>query len=131
MTGIVARIARWGFAFLFGALLATAVTSEASARHRTAHLHAHRHAHHAVARRCAERYAEPVSPQPVRLGAMRYYGGPKSPMWRGPAEDETSHARAQASAQPALFSRQQPTQLGPMRYYGGPKSPMWRGPVEN
>jgi hypothetical protein len=127
MTGIVARIARWGFAFLFGALLATAVTSEASARHRTAHLHAHRHAHHAVARR----YAEPVSPQPVRLGAMRYYGGPKSPMWRGPAEDETSHARAQASAQPALFSRQQPTQLGPMRYYGGPKSPMWRGPVEN
>jgi hypothetical protein len=127
MTGIVVRIARWGFAFLFGALLATAVTSEASARHRTAHLHAHRHAHHAVARR----YAEPVSPQPVRLGAMRYYGGPKSPMWRGPAEDETSHARAQASAQPTLFARQQPTQLGPMRYYGGPKSPMWRGPVEN
>jgi hypothetical protein len=23
----------------------------------------------------------------VRLGAMRYYGGPKSPMWRGPAEN--------------------------------------------
>jgi hypothetical protein len=28
-----------------------------------------------------------VLQQPVRLGAMRYYGGPKSPMWRGPAEN--------------------------------------------
>ena len=23
----------------------------------------------------------------ARLGPMRYYGGPKSPMWRGPAEN--------------------------------------------
>jgi hypothetical protein len=25
--------------------------------------------------------------QEARLGPMRYYGGPKSPMWRGPAEN--------------------------------------------
>jgi hypothetical protein len=25
------------------------------------------------------------SEQQAKLGAMRYYGGPKSPMWRGPA----------------------------------------------
>jgi hypothetical protein len=55
---------------------------------------------------------------------MRYYGGPKSPMWRAPAENE-------APAKPALLVRHQPGELGPMRYYGGPKSPMWRGPIEN
>jgi hypothetical protein len=26
-----------------------------------------------------------ASDQQARLGPMRYYGGPKSPMWRGPA----------------------------------------------
>jgi hypothetical protein len=25
--------------------------------------------------------------QQARLGPMRYYGGPKSPMWRGPTEN--------------------------------------------
>jgi hypothetical protein len=25
--------------------------------------------------------------QQARLGSVRYYGGPKSPMWRGPAEN--------------------------------------------
>jgi hypothetical protein len=30
---------------------------------------------------------QPVSQQPVRPGLMRYYGGPKSLMWRGPAEN--------------------------------------------
>jgi hypothetical protein len=27
------------------------------------------------------------SEQHAKLGPMRYYGGPKSPMWRGPAAD--------------------------------------------
>lgn len=27
------------------------------------------------------------SEQPARLGPMRYYGGPKSPTWRGPVEN--------------------------------------------
>jgi hypothetical protein len=26
--------------------------------------------------------AQAPAPRPVTLGAMRYYGGPKSPMWR-------------------------------------------------
>jgi hypothetical protein len=30
---------------------------------------------------------QPVLQQPVQLGSARYYGGPKSPMWRGPAEN--------------------------------------------
>jgi hypothetical protein len=30
---------------------------------------------------------QPVAQQPVQVGATRYYGGPKSPMWRGPAEN--------------------------------------------
>jgi hypothetical protein len=34
-----------------------------------------------------ESRAQLVPQQQVRLGAMRYYGGPKSPMWRGPAEN--------------------------------------------
>jgi hypothetical protein len=38
----------------------------------------------------SQRTAKPVqlvSQQPVRPGLMRYYGGPKSPMWRGPEEN--------------------------------------------
>jgi hypothetical protein len=31
------------------------------------------------------RAAEPV--KSAGLGPMRYYGGPKSPMWRGPAQN--------------------------------------------
>ena len=124
MTGIVARIARWGFVVLFGALLTTMAGGEALARHHSGRLHAARlHAHHGF----ASSHAELASPQPSRLGPIRYYGGPKSPMWRGPAEDEASQSRGQG----LLLVQQHPTQLGPMRYYGGPKSPMWRGPVEN
>ena len=31
--------------------------------------------------------AEPANSEQARLGPMRYYGGPKSPMWRGPVEN--------------------------------------------
>jgi len=41
------------------------------------------HVHHSI----AGSYAQILPQQPARLGAMRYYGGPKSPMWRGPAEN--------------------------------------------
>jgi hypothetical protein len=33
-----------------------------------------------------ESHAQLVTQPSTHLGAMRYYGGPKSPMWRGPAE---------------------------------------------
>jgi hypothetical protein len=35
---------------------------------------------------CSEA-AQLMWPQPAPLGPMRYYGGPKSPMWRAPAEN--------------------------------------------
>jgi hypothetical protein len=35
----------------------------------------------------SESQVQLASQQPTRLGPMRYYGGPKSPMWRGPAEN--------------------------------------------
>jgi hypothetical protein len=35
----------------------------------------------------SESLAQLAFQQPSRLGPMRYYGGPKSPMWRGPAEN--------------------------------------------
>jgi hypothetical protein len=35
----------------------------------------------------SESRAQLVSQAPARLGPMRYYGGPKSPMWRGPVEN--------------------------------------------
>jgi len=34
-----------------------------------------------------ESRAPVASQQPAGLGPMRYYGGPKSPMWRGPIEN--------------------------------------------
>jgi hypothetical protein len=46
------------------------------------------------------------------LGSMRYYGGPKCPMWR------------EVNPRPVTLS--QTASSGSMRYYGGPKSPMWR-----
>ena len=120
MTGIVTTMVRMGFVIVVGAITAIATSGEAAAKHRKAHLH-HANAHH---RTFAESHAEVLPQQPARLGALRYYGGPKSPMWRGPAENE-------ASGKPVLVMQQQPARLGQMRYYGGPKSSMWRGPVEN
>jgi hypothetical protein len=40
---------------------------------------AHRYAHRSV----YESRAQVVPQQPAQLAPMRYYGGPKSPMWRG------------------------------------------------
>jgi hypothetical protein len=61
------------------AVLTVGVCGDAAAKtHHKRHLHAHRPG--------AESRAQLMPQQPVRLGAMRYYGGPKSSMWRGPAE---------------------------------------------
>lgn len=120
MFNIVSKIVRMGFVVVVGVILAIATSGEAAAKHRKGHLH-YANGHH---RAFAESHAEVLPQQPARLGAMRYYGGPKSAMWRGPAESE-------ATAKPVTLVQQQPARLGQMRYYGGPKSPMWRGPVEN
>ena len=82
MACIVTRIARWGFVVVLGAILAVATSGEAAAKHRKGHLH-YAHVHHSI----AGSHAQLLPQQAARLGAMRYYGGPKSPMWRGPAEN--------------------------------------------
>jgi hypothetical protein len=78
-THIVANIARVGFVVLVGTILAIAAGDIAAAKHRKGHLRAHRS--------IAQNHAQFLPQQPVRLGPMRYYGGPKSPMWRSPIEN--------------------------------------------
>ena len=79
MTYMTARSLRIGFVTLIAAGLTAGISGDATAKAYKRHLHAH----HFI----SESRAQPVPQQPVRLGAMRYYGGPKSPMWRGPVEN--------------------------------------------
>jgi hypothetical protein len=81
MIGIVTRIVRAGLVILVGTM-AIATNGEAAAKHRNGHLH-DMHAYHPI----AESHAQLLLQQPARPGAMHYYGGPKSPMWRGPVEN--------------------------------------------
>ena len=90
---------RTGVAMLVGVLLLVSWASSAEARH--SH-HRHWHAHHrgATPARMADAVsaragrlawgaapAQAMAQAPTHLGPMRYYGGPKSPMWRAPAEN--------------------------------------------
>jgi len=58
-----------------GAMLLTSSVSSVQARHATCS-HAHRSA------KLSRQLADDTS---GKFGPMRYYGGPKSPMWRAPA----------------------------------------------
>jgi hypothetical protein len=78
MSNINARRARMGFLTLAAAMIVTVgLAGDAAARHRihTAHFH-----------RLNNARAQYVQSAPVQENAgpavMRYYGGPKSPMWR-------------------------------------------------
>ncbi|MGY3239823.1 MULTISPECIES: hypothetical protein [unclassified Bradyrhizobium] len=88
---------RTAVAMVAGVLLLVSRVNSAEARH--SH-HRQWHAHHGVATpvRLAEaaragRLAWAAAPiqavalAPTQPGPMRYYGGPKSPMWRGPADN--------------------------------------------
>jgi hypothetical protein len=79
MSRLIARTARIGFVTLLAIILTAGIRGDALAKHRKGRLHARSVAYESRAQR--------VSQQPVRLGPMRYYGGPKSPMWRGPIEN--------------------------------------------
>jgi hypothetical protein len=79
MTTIKARNAGLGLA-LAVTVLTSGFSGEALAKHRR-HLHVYSHAS------VSEANAQLASPAPVTTGQMRYYGGPKSPMWRGPVEN--------------------------------------------
>ncbi len=94
------------FVMLAVAAMSVMIPREAAAKHKQHIAH-----HHVVSEQARNAQAD-TFPQSTSMGAMRYYGGPKSPMWR-----EVS--AAPVSSQPAASS-------GRMRYYGGPKSPMWR-----
>jgi hypothetical protein len=92
-------------AVLATAMLAAAMPDVAVAKHLW-HI-AHHHAHKQV------QTAQTEQAQASHLGAMRYYGGPKSPMWREVTAQAASVQTTSANS-------------GGMRYYGGPKSPRWR-----
>jgi hypothetical protein len=79
MTYMTARSVRLGFVTLVAAVLIAGACSDAVAKAHKGRLHARNSAF--------ESHAQLVSQQPVRPGPMRYYGGPKSPMSRGPAEN--------------------------------------------
>ena len=80
MTCMNARGARIGPVILAAAIATAGFSGEAFARAHKGRLRVHSAVYDSRAQLGAQ--------GPVRLGAMRYYGGPKSPMWRGPVENE-------------------------------------------
>jgi hypothetical protein len=76
---MTARSARLGFVTLIATILTAGICGDALAKAHKGRLHARSSIY--------ESRAQLVSEQPARLGPMRYYGGPKSPMWRGPVEN--------------------------------------------
>jgi hypothetical protein len=69
-------IARIGLVILAVAAMSLTVPGEAAAK-RWRHI-----AHHHVWSKQAKNAQAAMPPQTTSLGSMRYYGGPKSPMWR-------------------------------------------------
>jgi hypothetical protein len=86
MTGMMTGSARVRLFILSGAILIIGTDSDAVAKGHKTPWHAHSLMSEARGREAARR-PQLVLQQPVRLGPMRYYGGPKSPMWRGPVEN--------------------------------------------
>ena len=74
MTMITRRM-RMGLVALAAITLTAGICSDAFAKAHKRHLHA--------ARSYSDSHAQLVSSAPAQLPPMRYYGGPKSPMWRG------------------------------------------------
>lgn len=81
MTGAFASIAQTGFATLIGAILTTGISGDAVAKTGKRHSHGYSDVSDGRGHLSGKR-VQLVSQQPARLGVMRYYGGPKSPMWR-------------------------------------------------
>jgi hypothetical protein len=81
MSNISGRHVRIGFVALAAMILTASFAGDAVAGHRA----------HTVHFRALKARAQYVQNVPVQgnpgPNAMRYYGGPKSPMWRGPVEN--------------------------------------------
>ena len=87
---MVAKLKQIGIVALVTAMMTAGLCSDALARHHKERLHVRGHTLEgreevADKRRSFVEQQRFVEQQPVRLGPMRYYGGPKSPMWRAPA----------------------------------------------
>lgn len=74
MTYMARRNARIGFAILVATAMTAGICGDAVAKVHKGHLRAR-----GVT---SETPVQLVWPEPVWLGPMRYYGGPKYPMWR-------------------------------------------------
>jgi hypothetical protein len=79
MTYVIAGSARIGFVTLVAAILTVGICGDAVAQVHKGHPRVHRSIYGSR--------AQLILQQPVRPGPMRYYGGPKSPMWRAPVEN--------------------------------------------
>jgi hypothetical protein len=77
MTCTTARSTRIAYVSLIAAVLTAGICGDAVAKVHRGRLHVRSHTF--------ESHAQLIAQQPTSLGPMRYYGGPKSPMWRGPA----------------------------------------------
>jgi hypothetical protein len=76
---------RIGFVGLAVTILTVGICGEAVAKTSKGRLHARGLI--AASRHDGSKSLQAMAQQQPRLGGMRYYGGPKSPMWRGPAEE--------------------------------------------
>ena len=74
MSDMIGRSLRLGVVILAGSVLTAGLCSSAVAKVHKGRLHARSPAY--------ESRAQLVSPELTRFPPMRYYGGPKSPMWR-------------------------------------------------
>jgi hypothetical protein len=81
MTYISARNARLGFVTMVATTLTAGIFGNAVAKAHKGRLHVRGPIYESRAQ------LAPQAPTPVQPGAMRYYGGPKSGIWRGPAEN--------------------------------------------
>jgi hypothetical protein len=89
-TDVTTRRTRIGFSVLAAIILTAGICGDAVAKTGKGRLHVrHLAAQNLAAQNLpAEGHGgEPAKSEQVRLGPMRYYGGPKSPMWRGPVEN--------------------------------------------
>jgi hypothetical protein len=88
LTTVVAKLKQIAIVALATAMMTAGLCSDAVARHHKKRLHVRSHTLERVADKrrwfVEQRFVEQ---QPVRLGPMRYYGGPKSPMWRASVEN--------------------------------------------
>jgi hypothetical protein len=90
VTDMTTRRARIGFSVSVAIILTAGICGDAVAKTGKGRLHArHLAAQGLVAQGLAAegRGGEPAKSEQARLGPMRYDGGPKSPMWRGPVEN--------------------------------------------